>query len=69
CETCRGYLKAVTTLQALPPVELAVRDLETVELDLVAVERGYTRPDGPGYPLDVRVTARRSRSFFGFGRA
>lgn len=56
CATCHGYLKAVTTLEALSPVELYVRDLETVELDLIAVERGFARPDGPGYPLDVRVT-------------
>ncbi len=49
CETCRGYLKSVATLQPIPPFELLLQDLETVELDLVAMERGYERP--------VRVTS------------
>ena len=44
CETCRGYLKSVATLQAIPPFQLLLQDLETVELDLVARERGYVRP-------------------------
>jgi len=58
CATCRGYLKSVATLQAIPPFELLLQDLETVELDLVALERGYRRPEQPGFPLDVRVQAR-----------
>lgn len=58
CASCRGYLKSLATLQAVPPFELLLRDLETIELDLVAVDRGYTRPPAPGYALDVRVTAR-----------
>jgi FdhE protein len=45
CENCRGYLKSVATLQALQPFELLLQDLETVELDLVARERGYVRPE------------------------
>jgi FdhE protein len=53
CESCRGYLKSLATLQAMPPFELLLRDLETVELDLVAVERGYGRPKP--------VTSRESR--------
>jgi FdhE protein len=44
CGTCRGYLKSVATLQALQPFELLLQDLETVELDLAARERGYVRP-------------------------
>jgi FdhE protein len=43
CESCRGYLKSIATLQAIPPFELLLQDLETVELDLVALERGYER--------------------------
>ena len=45
CETCRGYLKSLATLLALEPFELLLQDLETVELDLVAVEWGYRRPE------------------------
>jgi FdhE protein len=54
CETCRGYLKSVAILQALEPFELLLQDLETVELDLVARERGYVRPES--------VTSRESRT-------
>ena len=46
CESCRGYLKSLAVLQGLPPFELLLQDLETVELDLVARERGYGRPAG-----------------------
>jgi FdhE protein len=55
CANCQGYLKSVATLRAASPIELLLRDLETVELDLAAVEREYARPDGPGYALDLRV--------------
>jgi FdhE protein len=56
CASCRGYLKSFATLQALPPFELLLRDLETVELDLVAVERGYGRPEESRFRLKVRLT-------------
>jgi FdhE protein len=61
CASCRGYLKSVATLQQIPPFALLLQDLETVELDLVALDRGYSRPQGGGFALDVRVTARPSR--------
>ncbi|HEX6617766.1 MAG TPA: formate dehydrogenase accessory protein FdhE [Gemmatimonadales bacterium] len=57
CATCRGYVKTVTTLQAQSPLELLLRDLETIELDLVALERGYERP-APGFHPEVRLVAR-----------
>jgi FdhE protein len=44
CDTCRGALKTVTTLGALSFLELALRDLDTVDLDLAALERGFARP-------------------------
>ena len=53
CHTCGGYLKSVATLQRIPAFELLLRDLETVELDLVAVDRGHGRPEGAGFPLEV----------------
>lgn len=55
CAACGGYLKSVATLQAIPPLELLLRDIETVELDLVALDRGYRRPEESGFPLEVRV--------------
>ena len=57
CASCRGYVKQVTTLQPQSPLELLLRDLETIELDLVALDRGYDRP-APEFRLDVRLVAR-----------
>ena len=56
CHTCGGYLKSVATLQRIPALELLLRDLDTVELDLVAVDRGYGRPEESGFPLEIRLT-------------
>ena len=64
CASCRGYLKSVATLQKIPPFELLLQDLETVELDLVALDRGYRRPQESGFPLDARVAARVSRAIW-----
>jgi FdhE protein len=58
CETCRGYLKTVTSLSALPFRVLAMEDLRTVPLDLVAHERGYARPERPGYAVEISVRVR-----------
>jgi FdhE protein len=55
CMACRGYLKSVATLQAIPHFELLLQDLETIELDLVALDRGYQRPPGLGFALEVHV--------------
>ncbi len=46
-------MKTLTALEASPLVDLLLRDLETVDLDLVSLDRGYTRPEGPGYAPDV----------------
>jgi len=43
CNTCRGYLKAISVLDPLDYVSLLKTDLETAGLDLVAVDRGYAR--------------------------
>jgi FdhE protein len=58
CSTCRGYLKSVATLQGIPPFELLLQDLETVELDLVALDRGYGRPEDSGFGLLALCEAR-----------
>ncbi len=42
CDACRGYVKMVSSLSALPPLPLLVADLATLHLDLAAAERGYT---------------------------
>ena len=43
CESCRGYVKAIATLDPFTPEALLEKDLETVGLDWVAVDRGYHR--------------------------
>jgi FdhE protein len=55
CDRCRGYLKTVATLAALDPAELAAQDMTTLELDVAALEAGYSRPDAPGFPVRVGV--------------
>lgn len=44
CTACHGYLKSVSTLRAWTGDEILLADLATVDLDLVALERGFTRP-------------------------
>ena len=51
CNQCHGYLKTQATLGPLAFDELLLRDLETLELDLAALEHGYNRPEAPGWPL------------------
>lgn len=60
CHRCKGYVKALTTVRALAPWALLLDDLTTVPLDLAALERGYRRPERPGYDLVVRWTESRS---------
>jgi FdhE protein len=61
CATCRGYLKSVASLQGLPAFELLLQDLETVEFDLVALDRGYCRALEPGFALDLQIVDHASR--------
>ncbi len=42
CDVCRGYVKVVVTFDPIPEDMLAVEDLATYHLDLVAAERGYS---------------------------
>jgi FdhE protein len=55
CDTCKGYIKGISTLQAAPIRSLAITDLATIELDLVARERGYERPSRAAVSLTVTV--------------
>jgi FdhE protein len=60
CDGCNGYLKTVSTLGALAPSDLLSRDLQTLELDITALDDGYARPEGLGWPLAARVEAAQS---------
>jgi FdhE protein len=61
CATCKGYLKSIATLQGFPAFELLLQDLETVEFDLVALDRGFVRPRDRGFALELRIVDRASR--------
>jgi FdhE protein len=56
CSTCRGYLKSVSTLHAWAGDEVALIDLATIDLDLVALERALERPEPRRIEPGVRVT-------------
>ena len=64
CRACLAYVKTVTTLSAADAATLRLLDLATVDLDVAALDRGFTRPAGPGHPLGVVVTERRPRRFW-----
>ena len=44
CQACGSYLKTVDVPELSPFPLLAVADLETMELDVAAMEHGYARP-------------------------
>ncbi|HJZ56794.1 MAG TPA: formate dehydrogenase accessory protein FdhE [Gemmataceae bacterium] len=44
CDVCRGGIKMLSSLAALPPLMLLVADAATLHLDLAAADRGYTCP-------------------------
>lgn len=58
CDRCHGHVKAVATLKPLDAEDLALADLVTLDLDLVAMERGYGRPAAAAFALDVSVRER-----------
>jgi FdhE protein len=58
CKGCGGYVKTFTTLQGCTPGAVMLEDLASVALDVAALEQGYTRPPGAGYPLDVTAADR-----------
>lgn len=44
CNACRSYMKAVDVAELSPFPLVAIADLETMDLDMAAIERGYSRP-------------------------
>ncbi len=51
-----GISNRLPVSRAFLPLELLLQDLETVELDLVALERGYHRPQTSAFPLALQLT-------------
>ena len=56
CEACRGYVKTITSLTAVGPGDVVLEDLASVDLDLIALERGYRKPAPPG-ALEAHLVA------------
>ena len=44
CSSCGGYLKTVDTAALSPFPLLSIGDLETMDLDMAAMEHGYAKP-------------------------
>jgi len=55
CERCKGYLKVGNAFDPPPPELLPIEDVVTLHLDVVAIERGYRRPGGSGYRIELAV--------------
>ena len=45
CSGCGGYMKTVDTAALSPFPLLAIGDLETMDLDMAAMEHGYAKPE------------------------
>ena len=56
CRRCLGYVKTLTRLQGCPPDTVMIEDLATVDLDVAALEHGYTRPSGAARALEITMT-------------
>lgn len=56
CYTCKGYLKAFTTLRPMTLRTIARTDLASVDLDLIAQEREYSRPSQYAHTLTLSVS-------------
>jgi FdhE protein len=44
CGACQGYLKTIDVPEISPFPLVAITDMESMDLDLAAMEHGYTRP-------------------------
>jgi FdhE protein len=61
CHTCKGYLKAFTTLRPMTLRAIAMTDLGSVDLDLIAQEREYARPSRYAHTLTISVSRASAR--------
>ena len=55
CDRCHGYLKLGNAFDPPPSELLALDDLASMHLDVVAIERGYQRPAGAGFTIELAV--------------
>jgi FdhE protein len=55
CERCNGYLKVCNAFDPAPAELLALDDAVSLHLDVAAIDRGYRRPDGSGFVIELAV--------------
>ncbi|HEV7663931.1 MAG TPA: formate dehydrogenase accessory protein FdhE [Chloroflexota bacterium] len=55
CERCHGYLKVGNAFDPPPAELLAIDDAASLHLDVAAIERGYQRPMGSGFRIELAV--------------
>jgi FdhE protein len=55
CDSCKGYVKAEPTVKPLVAWEIVLDDVATVPLEVAALDRGYHRPERPGFALNAKV--------------
>ena len=55
CERCKGYLKVGNAFDPPPAQLLALDEVASLHLDVVAIERGYHRPGGTGFSIELAV--------------
>jgi FdhE protein len=55
CERCHGYLKVGNAFDPPPAALVVLDDVASLHLDVAAIERGYQRPTGAGFRLELAV--------------
>jgi FdhE protein len=55
CDSCKGYVKAEPTVRNLEPWEILLDDVATLPLEVAALDRGYHRPERPGFAVELQV--------------
>jgi len=65
CKGCLGYVKTFTRLQGCSADTVMLEDLASVDLDIAALEHGYSRPAGAGSPVGITlIDSGAARSLF-----
>ena len=55
CERCKGYLKVCNAFDPTSPELVALDDVMSLHLDVAAIERGYHRPNGSGFIIELAI--------------
>ena len=55
CSTCKGYIKTRAALRSMIAESVLIEDARTVDLDLVAIERGFTKPSDRSHRAVIRL--------------